>query len=82
MQARPLAADLGYLRILHLAAATMESEVEAALELLLEAGCVPSIEQVKALVAPERPEVPAMPALEVDLESYNALLESLPEVAS
>ena len=44
--------DLEYLRILHLAAATMETEVEAALECLLEAGEVPSADAVRALVEP------------------------------
>ncbi len=67
-------ADLEYLRILHLAASTMESEVEAALDLLSEE--VPLYERVKSLVQPARtsltvPEV-AMPV--VDLHSYDALL--------
>ncbi len=67
-------ADLEYLRILHLAASTMESEVEAALDLLSEE--VPLYERVKSLVRPARlplavPEV-AMPV--VDLHSYDALL--------
>jgi hypothetical protein len=43
-------ADLEYLRILHLAASTLESEVEAALALLLEAEQGISLERVKALV--------------------------------
>lgn len=77
-----LEADVGYLRILHLAASTMECEVEAALELLLEAGTVPTIDQVKALVVPKRPECGVnLPAFQVDLASYDALLR-MTEVAS
>jgi hypothetical protein len=41
--------DAAYLRILHLAASTMESEVQAALE-LLEDGGIPTIEGVRELV--------------------------------
>lgn len=67
-------ADLEYLRILHLAASTMESEVEAALDLLSEE--VPLYERVKSLVQPTRPVVVvpevAMPV--VDLHAYDALL--------
>ncbi len=68
-------ADLHYLRILHLAASTMESEVEAALELLLKQGQVPKIDTIKSLVAPEKPEVPEQAVPDVDLQEYDALLE-------
>ena len=67
-------ADLEYLRILHLAASTMESDVEAALELLLEAGQTPSSDGVKALVAPEKTELPELEVQHVDLRGYDALL--------
>jgi hypothetical protein len=70
----PDRADLEYLRILHLAAATMESEVEAALELLLLDGRQPSYEAVRELVAPARPEVPAVTIEEVELGEYDGLL--------
>ena len=71
-------ADVDYLRILHLAASTMEADVEAALDLLLEQGAVPRIERVKALVSPSASEVsvPSMPVYEVDLADYDALLDS------
>jgi transposase len=75
-------ADLEYVRILHLAASTMESEVEQALELLLEAGTRPSSEQVRALVVPARPEIPEVAAAEVDLEEYDELLAQRAEVGS
>jgi hypothetical protein len=76
-----LKADIEYLRILHLAASTMEADVEVALELLAEASTVPLAECVKALVAPTVAEVPEMPVLQVDLSIYDALLVSA-EVAA
>jgi len=70
----PWKADIEYLRILHLAASTMESDVEAALERLLEGGESPSADAVKRVVAPERIEVPALEVPAVDLTSYDSLL--------
>ena len=70
-------ADIHYLRILHLAASTMESEVEAALELLITDGVVPEIDHVKALVSPEMPEHPDVTIPEVDLSSYDGLFEGV-----
>jgi hypothetical protein len=67
-------ADIDYLRILHLAASTMESEVEAALDLVMEKGEVPRAEWVKELVVPARPRVPEMEVPQVRLEDYDALL--------
>lgn len=68
-------ADLEYLRILHLAASTMECEVEAALAILLEAGARPSADEVKALVLPrQQPSIPEMTAFAVDLKTYDGLL--------
>jgi Mu transposase, C-terminal domain len=70
-------ADLEYLRVLHLAAATMQHEVETALELLLDEGRLPRFEAVHALAARQRTcEVPEMAPLEVDLSSYDELLAS------
>jgi hypothetical protein len=67
--------DLEYLRILHLAASTMEADVEAALQLLLAESNAISSDAVKALVTEAgRPAVPAMDALVVDLGAYDALL--------
>lgn len=66
-------ADLEYLRILHLAASTMEADVEVALDLLGEE--VPLYERVKSLVQPARPPaVLEMPVPVVDLHGYDALL--------
>ena len=76
-------ADLEYLRCLQLAAETMECEVETALSLLLEEGRLPTAQLVKDLVAPETPEIPALSIEEVDLGSYDSLLQhSELEVAS
>ena len=72
-------ADLEYLRVLHLAASTSESEVETALELLLEAGEPPRSVRVKALVAPSTHAPPEIGVPDVDLKAYDALLV---EVAS
>lgn len=66
--------DAAYLRILHLAASTLESEVQAALELVLEAGHVPEPERIKDLVRPAQPQVPPMAVPAVDLALYDALL--------
>jgi hypothetical protein len=76
-------ADLEYLRILHLAASTLETEVEAALELLLDAGQGISLERVKALVdSRHHAEPPQMEAFEVDLSSYDELLPTSLEAVS
>jgi len=74
-------ADVDYLRILLLAASTMEADVETALSLMLEQGQVPRFEQVKALVSPEEPEVPQLEAYDVDLSAYDVLLTCTEEVA-
>jgi len=67
-------ADLHYLRILHLAASTTEYEVELALQMFLEQGQRPTIDDVKALVAPAKPDVPALAPLAPDLTTYDKLL--------
>ncbi len=68
-------ADLEYVRILYLAATTMECEVEAALSALLEAGEVPEHDVVKARVAPSFPlAVPEVHVDTPDLSAYDALL--------
>ena len=68
-------ADLEYIRILHLAATTMQCEVEAALVAMLEAGEVPESDAVKARIGACQP--PACPHVQVhmpDLAAYDALL--------
>jgi Mu transposase-like protein len=66
--------DLEYLRILHLAASTMEADVAAALSLLLGAGKPITAEAAKALFASTTIEVPALAPATVDLTEYDTLL--------
>lgn len=67
-------AELEYLRVLHLAAATLQHEVETAVELLLGQGQLPLFTEVKALISNRRPEVPQLAPLTVDLVGYDELL--------
>jgi hypothetical protein len=67
-------ADREYLRILHLAASTMEHTVEQALEEVLEAGQCPEVDTIKQRVAPETITVPVVEIPAVDLTSYDHLL--------
>jgi hypothetical protein len=67
--------DLEYLRILHLAASTLEADVEAALALLLDEGRAITGDAVKAILAlPARVELPDLEPPVVDLGDYDALL--------
>jgi len=56
-------ADVEYVRILYLAATTMESEVERALSLLLESGSPFDYIEVRDLAAPVVPLVPRLTCL-------------------
>ena len=76
----PWRADVEYLRVLHLAARTLESQVESVLERLLAGGTLPTGDAVKAFVEPDRPEVPELAVPVVDLDAYDELLEQLAEV--
>ena len=73
-------ADCQYLRILHLAAAVSEQEVETALELLLNEKASFDADQVKALVQPDKPKVPEMVPFEANLNEYDELLQRCSEV--
>jgi hypothetical protein len=68
--------DLAYLRILHLAAATMEIEIEAAIEQLLRDGVAPHVDRVRAMLKPVDVDVPLLSAPVVDLGTYDSLLAS------
>jgi hypothetical protein len=73
--ARPERADREYVRVLHLAASTAESEVEAALTLLLEHGTAPTLDAVRELVRVPGPgAVPELTAAVLDLDVYDRLL--------
>ena len=68
-------ADVEYVRILHLAATTMESTVDSALALLLEAGDPFDYATVKDLVNPAPPGAPMLSLSGMpDLRVYDALL--------
>ena len=67
-------ADLEYVRILHLAASTMESRVEQALKELLEVGEPFDYVQVKSVAAPSPQHVPDVKIGEPNLKSYDNLL--------
>lgn len=68
--------EVAYLRLLHLAAKTMECEVEAALTLLLETGEVPEPERVKELMGVANPsQAPEIAPLIVNLKEFDVLLE-------
>jgi len=75
-------ADIEYLRILHLAASTMECEVEAALRVVMARGKLPTSNHVKQLLSSDQPEIPTMEALVPDLEIYDSLLGQVAEVRS
>jgi len=67
-------ADVEYLRILHLAASTMESTVEATLLALLDAGAPVNFDVVRAQVSPATPVVPHVAIPAPDLSAYDLLL--------
>jgi hypothetical protein len=73
--------DLEYLRILHLAASTMEADVAVALSLLQMAATVITAAAVKEMIAagPTSIDVPPLAPSVVNLAAYDALL---PEVAA
>ena len=68
-------ADVEYVRILHLAATTMESKVDRALGRLLESGLSFDYAMVRRLSAPDPPPVPELKLSgTVDLGVYDRLL--------
>ena len=68
-------ADVEYVRILHLAATTMESTVDSALALLLEAGDPFDYGTLKELASPTPPRAPVLTLNGMpDLRVYDSLL--------
>jgi len=67
-------ADVEYVRVLHLAASTMESRVEAALDELLGHGQPFDYAAVRAVVTPERPAIPEIRIGTPDLGVYDQLI--------
>ncbi len=66
--------DVEYLRVLHLAASTLQSDVEVALDLLLSGEEPFDYAAVRALAAPVTPMVPELQLGTPDLRVYDALL--------
>ena len=63
------------MRLLHLAASTSESDVEAALSLLIEQRAVPTFDTVRDLTRPPAGQpLPHLTQLELDLRVYDRLL--------
>jgi hypothetical protein len=73
----PHKADLTYLRTLHLAARTLESDVAAALELLLTAEEPWTERDVEQRLELEPPTVPEVTRGEVKLDVYDQLLQEV-----
>ncbi len=74
---RGVKGDLEYLRILHLAASTIDADVDAALELLLDDGRAITVDAVRAVVSQAASGAVSVPELApptVDLDTYDALL--------
>lgn len=67
-------ADVEYVRILHLAASTLEATVAEALEMLLATAAPFDYAAVKALAAPPPPPVPLLGLPAPDLHLYDRLL--------
>jgi hypothetical protein len=74
VDARGERADIEYVRILHLAASTLESCVEATLEKLLTEGARPDYAAVKAIAAPEKAAPPELRIPAPDPAAYDSLL--------
>ena len=70
-------ADRDYVRILHLAASTSETDVETALQIVLEAGNPPTFLTIRDLVhVPTACQIPPIQAPVLDLSSYDQLIPS------
>jgi transposase len=67
------AADVEYVRILHLAASTSETAIDVALTVLLTRGELRDYAQVRAAAVPEPVEVPACAIEPPDLSAYDAI---------
>jgi hypothetical protein len=70
-------AEIEYVRILHLAASTMQSTVERALTSLLDAAEPFDYARVRALAEPEPVTVPEVKLPPPDLAAYDELLEAV-----
>jgi len=70
-------ADRNYVRLLHLAASTSESEVETAITLLLETNTLPTFDAARDLIHPPHcSEVLVLSRPDLDLSPYDNLIPS------
>ena len=77
LEGRPERVNQEYVRILHLAATTSETEVETALVLLHETATLPTFDAVRDLAHPPRSSAAlTQPAPQLDLSSYDQLIPS------
>lgn len=78
----PKRAEAEYVKVLHLAATTSESDVETALTLLRETGTTPTLVAVRDLVhVPQPNSVPQIQIPTLDLSTYDQLIPSRRENA-
>jgi transposase len=75
VQAAPEAASVEYLRILKLAAETLEASVAVELEKVLVEGKVPSSEALRNAVDPRPPARPEVNVTDPDLAKYDLLIQ-------
>jgi len=80
MQTDNRQANINYTKILHLAACTMETEVDTALELLQESKIIPRFDIVKNLLEPIKNQAPVIAEFKPDLSEYDLLLEHKREI--
>lgn len=69
--------DLEYLRILHLAASTLVTDVETTLALLLAEGKAITADAVKTIVTTTAVEIPLLAPQCIDLAAYDSLLSEV-----
>lgn len=77
VEVKPSRANAEYLRLLHLAASTSESEVERAIELELNAGNAPTFDVVRERAGAAKPAAtPAIGKANIDFTPYDSLIPS------
>lgn len=77
LEGKSARADKEYLRLLHLAASTSETEVELAIGLLLDEERLPTFDTVRELVGQAKPDpAPSIGKANIDLASYDKLIPS------
>lgn len=76
-EAKPSRAEAEYVKVLHLAATTSESEVETALTLLLETKTTPTLASVRDIIhLPKAESIPQIQTPALNLSTYDQLIPS------